>query len=237
MFRGLTTRFPVIATRGARVTRASLLLRASLIALSLCMVSSVALAHPHVWVTYALTVDFSGDAVTGVDHVWTFDKAYTEMALEGLDKNNDGKYDQTELAPLLEVNMSGLKEFDYFTEAKLGDEALQFSTPTSPRLEYANGILRLFFHLPLAKPAPATGKAVTFAVYDPSIFIDFEPEKTDALKFAAAPRECSAKAVDLEAEQADQQAKKLGAAMAQQFGTAAVSFGSHKTVVITCKKP
>jgi ABC-type uncharacterized transport system substrate-binding protein len=207
-----------------------------LISLGLCVASIPAWAHPHVWITYAMTVDFSGDAVTGVDHVWTFDKAYTEMALEGLDKNGDGKYDQAELAPLLEVNMSGLKEFGYFTEAKLGDETLEFSPPTTPHLEYTNGILRLFFHLPLAKPVPATGKSVTFAVYDPSIFIDFEPEKTDALKLAAAPEECTAKAVDLEAEEADEQSKRLGAAMAQQLGAAAVSFGSHKTVVITCKK-
>ena len=42
------------------------------------------------------------------------------MAIEGLDKNGDGKYDRQELSELAQVNIDGLKEFNYFTVAKLG---------------------------------------------------------------------------------------------------------------------
>ena len=98
-----------------------------------------------------MTVDYDKGMVTGVDHAWTFDDAYAGMALEGLDTNNDGKYDQTELAPLLKVNMDGLKDFNYFTVAKLGTEELAFSPPTNARIEYNNKILSLHFHLSLVK--------------------------------------------------------------------------------------
>jgi ABC-type uncharacterized transport system substrate-binding protein len=183
-----------------------------------------------------LTVDYANGAVNGVDHVWTFDDAYAAMALEGLDKNNDGKYDQSELADLLKVNMDGLKDFNYFTVAKLGGQELTFSPPTGAHLEYENKILRLYFHLPLAKPVLADAEGLTFAVFDPSYFIAFEPEKTDAIKLAAAPQGCTASLIDPDAEKNDEQAKKLGAAMAQQFGAGAIGFGSYKTVAITCKK-
>lgn len=193
-------------------------------------------AHPHVWVTYAMTVDYDKGMVTGIDHAWAFDESYAVMALEGLDTNNDGKYDQAELEPLLKVNMDGLKDFNYFTVAKLGNEDLAFSPPTNGRLEYTNGILKLYFHLSLAKPVFADAEGLTFAVFDPSYFIAFEPEKTDAIKLASAPPGCSASLIDPDAEKTDAQAQKLGDAIAQQFGGAAIGFGSYKTVALSCKK-
>jgi ABC-type uncharacterized transport system substrate-binding protein len=208
----------------------------ALILLASLMAAAPASAHPHMWVTYELTVDYDQGTVLGVDHVWTFDDAYTAMALEGLDKNNDGKYDQSELAELLKVNMDGLKDFNYFTVAKLGTAELSFSPPTAAHLEYTNGILRLYFHLPLAKPVLSDADGLSFAVFDPSYFIAFEPEKTDAVKLAAAPQGCTATIIDPDATKNDEQAKRLGDAMAQQFGGAAIGFGSYKTVAVSCKK-
>lgn len=195
-----------------------------------------AAAHPHMWITYEMTVDYDKGMVTGVDHIWSFDDSYAVMALEGLDTNNDGKYDQAELEPLLKVNMDGLKDFNYFTVAKLGNEALQFSPPENARLEYSNKVLKLRFHLSLAKPVFADAEGLTIAVFDPSYFIAFEPEATDAIKLAAAPPGCSATLIDPEAEKVDAQSKKLGDAIAQEFGGAAIGFGSYKTVALNCKK-
>jgi ABC-type uncharacterized transport system substrate-binding protein len=209
---------------------------AAVVVLVTLTTAAPAFAHPHMWVTYEMTIDYDKGTVTGVDHVWTFDDTYTTMALEGLDTNNDGKYDQSELADLLKVNMDGLKDFNYFTVAKLGSTELGFSPPTAAHLEYTNGILRLYFHLPLAKPVLADADGLSFAVFDPSYFIAFEPEKTDAVKLAAAPLGCTATIIDPDAAKNDEQAKRLGDAMAQQFGGAAIGFGSYKTVAVSCKK-
>jgi ABC-type uncharacterized transport system substrate-binding protein len=204
--------------------------------LAALVTAAPASAHPHMWITYEMTVDYDKGMVTGVDHIWSFDDAYAGMALEGLDTNNDGTYDQKELEPLLKVNMDGLKEFNYFTVAKLGAEELAFSPPTKARLEYTNKVLKLHFHLSLVKPVFADAQGLTFAVFDPSYFIDFEPEKTNAINLASAPPGCSAALLDPDAEKIDAQSKKLGDAIAQQFGGAAIGFGSYKTVAITCKK-
>jgi len=203
---------------------------------ALLATAAPAWAHPHMWITYEMTVDYDKGMVTGVDHIWSFDDAYAVMALEGLDTNNDGKYDQSELEPLLKVNMDGLKDFNYFTVAKLGNEELTFSPPENARLEYTNKVLKLHFHLSLAKPVFADAQGLTIAVFDPSYFIAFEPEATDAVKLAAAPPGCSATLIDPDAEKVDAQSKKLGDAIAQQFGGAAMGFGSYKTVALSCKK-
>lgn len=209
--------------------------------LTVLVATPPAVAHPHVWVTYALTVDYDSGTVRGIDHVWAFDDAYTAMALEGLDTNNDGQYDERELGELLKVNMDGLKEFNYFSIAKLAGAELGFASPTKPRLEYTNKILRLHFHLPLEKPVPADAEGLTFAVFDPSYFIAFEPEKVDPIKSASAPPGCSAALVEPDAEEPDAKedddpAKQLGAAMTEQFGGSSVSFASYKTVAVSCKK-
>lgn len=137
--------------------------------LALC---SGASAHPHVWVTVKTTVQFKDNTIVGLQQNWTFDEFYAAMAIEGLDKNNDGIYDRQELAPLAQVNIDGIKEFDYFTFAKLGTDKLAFAPPTDYWLEYSNKILALHFILTLAKPVPVATKGFAFSTYDASFFID-----------------------------------------------------------------
>ena len=67
------------------------------------------------WITVETTVLYDKGAFTGLQQKWTFDEFYTAMAIEGLDKNNDGIYDREELSELAKVNIDGMKEFGYFT--------------------------------------------------------------------------------------------------------------------------
>lgn len=198
--------------------------------------SSSAYAHPHVWVTYEATIIYDKATVTGIEHVWSFDDMYTAMAIEGLDKNKDGKYDREELAELAKVNMEGLKDFNYFTFAKLGPTELKFSGPVDPWLEHTNGILRLHFKLPLASPVLAEAEGLSFSIYDPTFFIAFEPEKTDALKLASAPAGCTAAFVDPAAEKTAEDQQKLGAAFAQELGGQISGMSQGMSVAVSCKK-
>lgn len=197
-------------------------------------------AHPHVWVTYETTVNYDQGSVSGVTHVWSFDDMYTAMAVQGLDKNGDGAYDRAELSELAKVNMDGLKDFGYFTFAKLSSADLKFSPPEDSWLEYKDGILKLHFKLPLEKPVLAEAEGLNVSIYDPSFFIAFEPEKTDAVKVSSAPEGCSAALVDPPQDDAAEQAKRLGDAMAQNLGgdiaAGMGSYGSAKTITVTCKK-
>lgn len=92
-------------------------------------------AHPHVWVSVETTVIYDKQTVTALRQRWLFDELYSAMAAQGLDTNGDGVLDRSELAELAKVNMEGLKEFDYFTFAKLGDQLLGFNAPTDFLME------------------------------------------------------------------------------------------------------
>lgn len=213
----------------------------SVLALALTLVALCALpggvqAHPHVWVTMKETVLYDGGAITGLQQAWTFDEMYTQTAIEGLDKNGDGKYDREELQELAQVNIDGLKEFDYFTFAKLGDTPLKFKPPVDYWLEYSDkGILTLYFTLPLEAPVPADAHGFNFAVFDSSFFIAFDFAEADAIKLSAnAPAGCKPAINDPPEDSQEKQLSDAFGGVMSESGT--VSIGSSKTVAVECSK-
>jgi ABC-type uncharacterized transport system substrate-binding protein len=146
-------------------------------------------AHPHVWVTIHSEVLYSAEgAMTGVRHAWTFDDMFSSYALQGISHAKKGQYTREELASLAEVNVTSLKEYDYFTYARADGKKLKFSDPTDYWLEYKNAALTLHFTLRLN--APATAKAMQIEIYDPTIFVDFEFAKDKPALLSGASPQC-----------------------------------------------
>lgn len=193
-----------------------------------------ATAHPHVWVTVKTTVVYGQGNITGFRHSWTFDDMYTAMAIQGLDKNKDGAYDREELKELAQVNIDGLKQFAYFTHAKLGEEKLPTSAPKDYWLEHKDGILTLHLFLPLQDPVLADAPEFNFSVYDSSFFIAFEFAKDKPIKIGAgAPAGCGA---ELSIPKADDtgDASALGEAFFQELGGQDYGGNIARTVSVTC---
>jgi ABC-type uncharacterized transport system substrate-binding protein len=136
-----------------------------------------AAAHPHVWIMFEATVIHEKGAFVGVRYKWTFDEFYTAMAIEGLDKNNDGKLDREELAELANFYVTGLKEYSYFTFPALAGHKLQLGEPKDIWLEYKDNILSLNFTVPFAQPVLTDAKGFAFSVYDPSFYIALDISK------------------------------------------------------------
>ncbi|MGE0700375.1 MAG: DUF1007 family protein [Hyphomicrobiaceae bacterium] len=103
---------------------------AALLAAGLALgLAAPAQAHPHIWVSVKTEVIYGNGTITGFRHAWTFDEFYSAMAIEGLDKNNDGIYSPDELSELAKVNVEALKEFDYFTFPRLGEQPQALAAP------------------------------------------------------------------------------------------------------------
>ncbi len=159
--------------------------------LAIAFTSKAALAHPHVWVTVRTEVVYSPESrIAAVRHHWTFDEAYSAFAVQGLDKNNDGKLSPEELAELAQVNVESLHEFDFFTFARANGVKQSFEKPVDPLLVYENARLTLTFTLPLK--VPANRRTFNLEVYDPTYFVAFAfAEGDDAVTLASAPQGCA----------------------------------------------
>ena len=141
-----------------------------------------AMAHPHVWIQMQSGVVFNEQGqVSAVKVTWTFDDSYTQMALDGLDKNANGTYEPEELEPLTRENLESLKDYDFFTHVRFDGKAQALGAPTDPGQTYSDGKLRLHFQLPLATPLDPTRGEFVLKVYDPEFYISFEYAGADPL--------------------------------------------------------
>ncbi len=168
------------------------LIRAATLITGLVTCSSAALAHPHVWVDMQSTIVFTDEGlIKGVDVEWTFDDAYAQVALDGLDVNKDGFYSQAELAPLTRENIDSLKSYEYFTVMRANGEQLKIGDVTEAGQIYSSDKLSLHFQVPLATPLDPRKSKFMLKVYDPEFFIDFEYPKQDGADVSGnMPRQC-----------------------------------------------
>jgi ABC-type uncharacterized transport system substrate-binding protein len=151
-------------------------------------VAKPALAHPHVWIDARSAVVFdSQQRVSALRLTWRFDEFYSLFAIEGLDSNSDGRLDPAELQPLAELNVTSLKEYDYFTEILADGEPLAFDDARDYSSRYEEGILSLTFEIPLAMPIDPRAARVRFRSYDPTFYIAIEPALQDPVAFAGTP--------------------------------------------------
>ncbi|MGR7995291.1 MULTISPECIES: DUF1007 family protein [unclassified Xanthobacter] len=191
-----------------------------------------ALAHPHVWVTMSTEVVYDAQGqFTGLKQAWTFDEAFSAFALQGLDKTNNGTYGDDVLKPLAEVNVTSLKEYDYFVTAKSATAKLAFKDPTDYYLTYDNDVLTLHFTLPLVKPLPAKG-TLSIDIYDPTYFVSFGFREKDPVTLVDAPAGCIKAVVSPERSQTMQLSESFFSSL-----TASSNFGAQYADKITVKCP
>ncbi len=170
---------------------------AFLIAALVCVLAAAnrAQAHPHVWVTMTEELLYAPDgSVTGVRNAWTFDDMFSAYATQGLEQKTKGEFTREELAPLAKVNVESLKEYAYFTYAKIDGKRKKdaFVDPVDYFLDYdpKETVLTLHFNLPFKTPVKA--KALQVEIYDPDFFIDFGFAENDPVRLVSAPANCTA---------------------------------------------
>ena len=165
--------------------------RLALVAALACWLAApdAARAHPHVWVTMKSELLYAPDgSVTGVRHAWAFDEMFSTFATQGLETKQKGAFTREDLAPLAQVNIDSLKDFDYFTIAKANGKKALFDGPANYWLDFTDSVLTLHFTLPFKTPVKAQN--LDLEVYDPTFFVDFSFAEKDPVKLVGAPAHC-----------------------------------------------
>jgi len=159
---------------------------------SLLIAGGSASAHPHVWVTMQSELVYGPDGtVTGVRHAWTFDDMFSAFAVQGIEAKKKGEFTREELAPLAEVNVTSLKEYDFFTYARADGKKVEFSEPPAGYyldFDKKDTVLTLHFVLPLKTPVKA--KDLSLEIFDREFFVDFSFKEKEPAKLVGAPAQC-----------------------------------------------
>jgi ABC-type uncharacterized transport system substrate-binding protein len=171
---------------------------ASLAACLAIIASSPLPGHPHVWITVESEVLFDEHRfITGIRYKWTFDDVYSIMAVQGLDSDHDGTLIPDELSGLAEESVSSLKEFNFFTFASSPGKMPEPLPPVDYWVEYRDSLLTLHFTLPLTRPVDFPHvKDFSFAIYDPTLYVDLQLAERGPVRLAGAPAGCVPRLTD-----------------------------------------
>lgn len=150
-------------------------------------------AHPHVWIDAKVEVKFedTGQA-RGLNVAWTFDEIYSLFAVEGLDSNEDGNLEPSELAPLVQNSLKELKSWSYFTYARSAEGQVNYGEPERFEARYVDGFLTFQFELPFAAALDLSQAELVFKLYDPTYYIALDLARDEPVVLASnAPNECT----------------------------------------------
>ena len=153
---------------------------------------SPASAHPHVWIEMRSDVVFNDQGqITAMNLMWTFDDAYAQMALDGLDTNGDGVYSPSELDPLTRENIASLKDYGFFTVMRFNGQKQPFGEVTEFGQIWSNDKLQLHMQVPLKAPVDPTKGEFVAKIYDPDFFIAMDYAREEPVSVVGAmPKNC-----------------------------------------------
>jgi ABC-type uncharacterized transport system substrate-binding protein len=160
---------------------------------ALAAAAAPASAHPHVWIEMRSDVVFDDQGqITAMNLMWTFDDAYAQMAIDGLDTNGDGVYSTSELDPLTKENIASLKDYEFFTVMRFNGQKQALGEVTEFGQIWSNDKLQLHMRVPLQTPVDPTKGEFVAKVYDPDFFIAIDYAKDEPVTaIGAIPKTCA----------------------------------------------
>lgn len=143
---------------------------AFLLTIGLCSAARAVAAHPHVFIDNTVTFVFTGDKITGLRMLWTFDEVFSETLLEDFDADRDGSFSAAEVAKIKKTSLPSLKQFDYFTHLWVDGKPFKSFDTTDLMVTHKGDSVNYDMQITLAKPLdPRRGK-IGAAIFDDTYY-------------------------------------------------------------------
>lgn len=135
-------------------------------------------AHPHAWIDVRSTIVLSAEGLISViEEEWLFDDLYSAAILEGLKEDSPEK--KAVVSDFAAEVIENLGPYGYFMRITANGRPIELNTVTQFKSEMKGQQLQLSFTAPLAEPADPVRDDVSFAVYDPTYFIQMTHRPQD----------------------------------------------------------
>ena len=162
-----------------------------------CLISSLAIAHPHMWIDAKVTLVFNAEhELSEIRQTWLFDEMFSSYAALGTDKKEKGVPDQPELEKIRNNWMAALADpmSHYFTDASMDGKPVTLGEATASTIEWDRKAKRiaLSFSLPITKPISMGQHVLDINIADPTYFVSFDLTRPDSVAMKDAPAQCKA---------------------------------------------
>ena len=153
----------------------------------LCVPCS-SVAHPHAWIDLRTSVVIgNGGRIMAIEQEWLLDPLYSTLLIDGLGTNT------TALRAHGADMLARLSQYNYFTEIKVDGKARTPATVTEFSTELRSNRFWIRFVLPISAPVDPLRQTLSYAVYDPTYYIEILHLEEDVIEFLGAePGRCAA---------------------------------------------
>ena len=157
----------------------SLIARFACVAIIVALPALGAYAHPHVFISSHVAVDFEADALTRVSVDWTFDELFSQMILADYDAGKKGSFTETEAAALKKGAFDNLRNYHYFLALSVDGKAITLPPIKDFKPSIRDGKLVYVFSLPFDLKIPATTRELRITIYDDTYYVAFDKMSPD----------------------------------------------------------
>jgi ABC-type uncharacterized transport system substrate-binding protein len=133
-----------------------------------------AYAHPHVFITSRVAVDFEGGAVSRISVEWSFDELFSQMIISDYDQGKKGSFTDGEAAALKKGAFDNLRNFHYFLALGVDGKSLALPPIRDFKPSIREGKLVYSFSLPLSISVPLAGRELRLTIYDDTYYVAFD---------------------------------------------------------------
>jgi ABC-type uncharacterized transport system substrate-binding protein len=144
-------------------------------------------AHPHVWIDVAATFVFENGALVGLRQHWRFDELFSSFVIEEHDANGDRALDQVEIEAIRAQAFSNLREYGYFTHARLDGETLPLDEASDFTARIEDDLLVYEFTMLLPQPVDPGAARFAAAIYDAEYYVEVLLDQYDPVRFEGIP--------------------------------------------------
>ena len=150
-----------------------------------------AAAHPHVFVTDSVTFVFdTSGRVTALRLDWLFDDFFSFQLFEDFDADDDGRFDDAEVAELHDGAFVSLRDYGWFTHLYLDGVDQEAPEPTAFQAIAEGEYVRYRFELKLATSVDPKATRLEVAIYDQEYYVEVLLDAAAPVAFDGAPPSC-----------------------------------------------
>ncbi|MDQ1325639.1 MAG: hypothetical protein QG564_763 [Campylobacterota bacterium] len=144
----------------------------------ICLVATLSIAHPHVFVDVSYNVMIKKNA-TKIDVSWTFDEMNSQMLLFDFGIMRSQDITQKKIDSIKKEYFQPLKEFDFYTFVSLDEKPVSIPQPQNFLVSVDNN--RLTYHFTLMPKIDATKGELKIGSFDAEnlLALDIISDKTD----------------------------------------------------------
>ena len=140
-------------------------------------------AHPHVFISSRVAVDFDADSLSRVSVEWTFDELFSQMIIADYDGGKKGSFTEAEAVALKKGAFDNLRNYHYFL-ALSSRQGMALPPVKAFKPSIREGKLVYAFDLPLALPIAPAKRELRITIYDDTYYVAFD-------KMSPADVECA----------------------------------------------